>query len=172
MLPVELSQPPFEIIAHQHDGEVGGTLADANSQRAQRGTHLICSAHIHRLNAHATFFEIALRSLGRKAEARPISGRRAQRSAGRRDNEAAIQEPLEGFPDLVRLKVWFQLGNDLPKAACALPYCRGQRAVKLTVKKELPVLGIEANDIAWQHIDGEIRREPQYVFAVAQSAGV
>jgi hypothetical protein len=34
------------------------------------------------------------------------------------------------------------------------------------VKKELPVVGIQAHDIAWQHINGEIRRELQNVFAV------
>ena len=34
------------------------------------------------------------------------------------------------------------------------------------MKKELPVLGIEAHDIGWQHIDGEIRRELRNVFAV------
>jgi hypothetical protein len=34
------------------------------------------------------------------------------------------------------------------------------------VQQELPILGIEAHDIGWQHIDGEIRRELQNVFAV------
>ena len=34
------------------------------------------------------------------------------------------------------------------------------------MKKELPVLGIEAHDSGWQHIDGEIRRELRNVFAV------
>ena len=34
------------------------------------------------------------------------------------------------------------------------------------MKKELPVLGIEAHDIGRQHIDGEIRRELRNVFAV------
>jgi hypothetical protein len=33
------------------------------------------------------------------------------------------------------------------------------------MKKELPVLGIEAHDVGGQHIDGEIRRELRDVFA-------
>ena len=34
------------------------------------------------------------------------------------------------------------------------------------MKKELPVLGIEAHDIGWQHIDCKIRRELQNVFTI------
>ena len=33
------------------------------------------------------------------------------------------------------------------------------------MKEELPVLGIEAHDVGWQHIDGEIRRELRNLFA-------
>ena len=47
-----------------------------------------------------------------------------------------------------------------------LPIADGERTIELAVKKELPVLGIEAHDIGWQHIDGEIRRELRNVFAV------
>ena len=39
------------------------------------------------------------------------------------------------------------------------------------MKKELPVLGIEAHDIGWQHIDGEILRELRNVFAVQPKSG-
>ena len=36
------------------------------------------------------------------------------------------------------------------------------------MKQELPIVGIEANDIGRQHIDGEIRRELRNVSAVIQ----
>src|SRR5262245_65153150 len=44
--------------------------------------------------------------------------------------------------------------------------------VELAVKKELAVLGIEANGVGRQQIDGEIRREPRDVFALKQCSSV
>ena len=70
--------------------------------------------------------------------------------------------------DFVGRKILLQLANELPKALSALSYRGGERAIELAVKQELPVLGIEAHDIGWQHIDGEIRRELRNVFAVMQ----
>ena len=52
-------------------------------------------------------------------------------------------------------------------------YCGRERTIKLAVKKELPVLGIEADDIGRQHIDGEIRCELWNVFAgIARRVGL
>src|SRR6516162_6232074 len=62
--------------------------------------------------------------------------------------------------------MWLQRANKLPKALSAFRYGRRQCAVELTVKKELPVLGIEAHNIGGQYVDSEIRREPRNVFAV------
>ena len=68
--------------------------------------------------------------------------------------------------DFVGWKILLQLANELPKALSTLSYRGGERTIELAVKKELPVLGIEAHDIGRQHIDGEIRRELRNVFAV------
>ena len=58
-----------------------------------------------------------------------------------------------------------QLANEILKTPSS-SYCGRERTIELTVKKELPVLGVEANDIGWQHIHGEIRRKPRNIFAV------
>src|SRR5262245_24031540 len=60
----------------------------------------------------------------------------------------------------------------MPKALSSCSYCGRQRMVELAVKKELAVLGIEADGIGRQQIDGEIRREPRDVFAVKQCSSV
>jgi hypothetical protein len=67
--------------------------------------------------------------------------------------------------DLVGWKIFFQLAKELPKTLAG-SYRGGERAIERAVEKELPVLGIEAHDIRWQHIDGKIRRELRNVFAV------
>ena len=157
----------FEIIAHQRDRQVGGALYDANAQPAQGDAELRCTLHVDRLNAHTTFLEISLRGLRRQTEARPIGGRGAGGRARCREDIAAVDQPLQGFVDLVGWKVLLQLANELPKALSTFSYCGRQRTIELAVKKEFPVLGIEAHDIGWQHIDGEIRRELRNVFAVS-----
>src|ERR1043166_1316745 len=63
-------------------------------------------------------------------------------------------------------KAPFQLAHELAKALRALAYRGSKRAIEFAVKKELPVLGIEAHRIGRQHIDGEIGCEPRNVFAV------
>jgi hypothetical protein len=68
--------------------------------------------------------------------------------------------------DLVGWKMLLQFANELAKAPSTFSYCGRQRTIELAVQKELPVLGIEAHDIGWQHIDGEIRRELRNVFAI------
>ena len=68
--------------------------------------------------------------------------------------------------DFVGWKILLQVTNELPKAPATLSYRGGECTIELAVKQELPVLGIEAHDIGWQHIDGEIRRELRNVFAV------
>ena len=118
------------------------------------------------MNAHATFLEIFLRDLGRQAQARPIGGYGIRRSARFRDDKAAIDQPLQGFVDLVGREILLQRANELPKTLSTLAYRGSERAIELAVKKELAVLGIEAHDLGRQHIDGEIRREPRNILAV------
>jgi hypothetical protein len=60
-----------------------------------------------------------------------------------------------------------QLANERRNALSALSDLGGERTIKLAVKKEFPVLGLEAHRIGGQHIDAEIWREPQNVFAIA-----
>src|SRR5262245_9226452 len=60
----------------------------------------------------------------------------------------------------------------MAKALAAFSYCGRQRVVQLAVKKEFAVLGIEADGLRRQQIDGEIRREPRDVFAVKQGSFV
>ena len=128
--------------------------------------------HVNRLKAYATPLQVFLRSLGREAEARPIGGgRRIRGRAALRHDVAPVEQPLQGFVDLVGGKFLFQIASDLSKAPSGR-YGVRQRAVELAAKKKLPVLGIEAHHIGWQHIDGEIRREPRNVFAVTQRKGV
>src|SRR5450759_3985552 len=63
--------------------------------------------------------------------------------------------------------------RELRQAFSAFSYRRGEGAIKLAVKKELPVLGIEAYDVGRQHIDREIRRELRNVVAgVPRRAGL
>src|SRR2546430_10504740 len=62
-----------------------------------------------------SFLEIFLRNLGRQAQARPIGGHGIRRSARFRDDKAAIDQPLQGFVDLVGREIPFQRANELPK---------------------------------------------------------
>ena len=120
MLPVQFGQSPFEIIVHQRDRQVGGALHDANAQPAQGGAEFLAALHVDRLNANATVLEIFLRDPRRQAEARPIGGRGVCR--GRppfRADIAAVDQPLQGFVDLVGRKFFPQAANDLPNALSA-----------------------------------------------------
>src|SRR5580693_9562564 len=67
--------------------------------------------------------------------------------------------------DFVRRKIPLQVTNELPEAPSTLSYRGGERAIELAVKQELPVLGIEADGVGGQHVDGEIRSELRNVFA-------
>src|SRR5215475_6899708 len=87
-----------------------------------------------------------------------------------RDDIAAVGQPLQGFLDFVGWKILLQLAHELPNAQSASAYCGRQCTIELAMKKELPVLGIEAHDIGRQHIDAEIRRELRNVFAVLREA--
>ena len=68
--------------------------------------------------------------------------------------------------DFVGWKILLQITNELPKALSTLRYRGGEGAIELAMKQELPIVGIEANDIGRQHIDGEIRRELRNLSAV------
>ncbi len=125
------------------------------------------------MNPHATIFEILLRDIGWQPKARPIAGYGANGKTRCRDHIAAFHQPLDGFLDLVGRKILPERANQLRKALSALSYRGRERAIELAVKEELPVLGIEADNVGGQHIGGEIRRELQNVFtAVPRSPGL
>src|SRR6516165_2390961 len=67
--------------------------------------------------------------------------------------------------DFVGWKILLQVTNEFPKTPFTLSYRGSECTIELAVKQKLPVLGIEAHDVRWQHIDGEIRRELRNVFA-------
>ena len=165
MLPVQFGQSLLKIIADQRDRQVGGALDDANAQSSQRVAEFTCPLHIDRLNADTAFLKIFLHGLRQQAEARPIGGRRAGGGTRRADDIAAVDQPLQRFLDFVGRKIPLQLASELAKTPSTFCDCGCQGTIELAVKKELPVLGIEAHDVGWQHIDGEIRRELRDVFA-------
>jgi hypothetical protein len=107
--------------------------------------------------------QITLGRLRPQAKARPISTIRAVGALPHYD-KASVEEPLQSLLDFVGGKIPPQLPDEFSKRT-SICYFRCQRAIELAVKEELPVLGIETHDIGWQHIDGEIRRELQNVFA-------
>jgi hypothetical protein len=68
--------------------------------------------------------------------------------------------------DFVGRKILLQVTNELLKAPSTLSYRIGERAIEFAMKQELPILGIEAHDVGWQHIDTEIRGELRNAFAI------
>ena len=80
-LPVQLGQPPFEIVVDQGDREVRRPLDDANAEFAQGGAEFGGALHVDRFNQHATVPQILFGDSRRQAEARPVAGQRAQRRA-------------------------------------------------------------------------------------------
>jgi hypothetical protein len=169
MLPVQCVELPFEVIAHQYDREVrSAALDDANAKRRQSGFEFRCPRDVDRLNAHANLLEVRIGHPRRKPEARPIGGRGTlRRAGGGRDDEAAIDQPIQGFLDFVRRKIPFHLTKDLAKSLSGT-YRDGERAIERAVKKELPVLGIEAHNVGRQHVGAEILRELRNVLALVQ----
>src|SRR5215831_10254072 len=80
----------------------------------------------------------------------------------------AVEQSLQCFLNLVRRKIMLQFANELPTAPPSFSDCRRQRTVKFAVEEELPVLGIEADDVGRQDIDSKIRRGLRNVIAVRQ----
>ncbi len=164
-LQVQLGQLPFEIVVHERDGQVGRTLDDANAKFTQRRIEFGSALHIDRLNAHATILKICFRHPGRQTETRPVAGDGACGRVRYRHDIAALEQPLERLVDFVGWKILLQPANQFAQASAVFSDRGGEGAIKLAVKEEFAVLGIEAHDIRGQHIGGEIRRELQNFFA-------
>ena len=119
-LPVQFGQPSFEIIVHQRDRQVRGSLDDANAELTQGGAEFDRTLNVDRFNAHTTVLEILLRDSGRQAEACPIAGHGAGGRARCRDDIAPLDKPLESFLDVAGRKILPQLANELWKALSAV----------------------------------------------------
>ena len=109
-------------------------------------------------DSHADLRKILRGGFGVKPEARPIACRHAVNQV-RRNDEAAIEQALEGFVDLDRGEFTGKRADDgFPTLSGT--YARSERAVEFAAKKDLPVLRIEADDIGRQEINRKIWREP------------
>ncbi len=176
MLLVGLGEPSFEIVAHQRDREVGGALHHAHAHRRQGGGELARALHVDCLDADAAALEILHGGFGRNAEARPIAGDSAGAGTGRgargRHHMAALDQPSQGFLDLVGWKIPRQRAHELREALAAFSDRGGERDIELAVQKELAILRIEAHRIGRQHIDGEIRRKLRHAVAVDADGSV
>lgn len=148
-----------EIIAHQRDGQVGGTFDEANAQPFQCDAKFGRAVNVDRSNAYTTFLEIFLCGLRRQAQARPISCHRTSRRAQFENDVAAIRQPLQGLVDFIGRKILREPTNVFANALSAFSDCGCKRTIKPAVQKEFPILRIEAHDIRWQHINRKIRRE-------------
>jgi hypothetical protein len=103
------------------------------------------------LNPHANLPEVLRRGIGLDPEAHPI-GRRCIVGHAHGHDKAAIEQALEGFVDLGCREFAGKCANDgCSPLARANP--RGEYAVELAVKKELPVLRIEADGVGRQDIN-------------------
>ena len=115
------------------------------------------------------FARLCAAEFGVKPEARPIACRHAVNQV-RGNDEAAIQQTLEGFVDLDRGEFTGKHADDgFATLSCA--YARSKRAVEFAAKKDLPVLRIEADDIGSQDINRKIWREPDLAIAVRSAGG-
>ncbi len=135
VLPVQFRQSCFEVIVDQGDGQIGGTLHDAHAQCSEGSAELLGAVHVDRLNAHPALVEIFRCRLGRQPEACPIAGRgvRGRACARRRNHIAAVDQPLQGFLDLVGWKMPPQFADELTKALAAFADGGGKGTIKLAV---------------------------------------
>ena len=165
MLPIQFGEARFEIIVHHHDRQFGFAGDDANAELRQCGAKFLCALHIDRLNTHAVFLEILLGRFRRNSEACPVRTCRARRRTGFRNDVAAFDQALKRFIDCVGWIFLPEIAGDPPKAFSGADGVR-DRTIQFAVKKELPILGIEAYDIRRQNVNGEMRRELRSDFAI------
>ena len=159
------ASPAFKIVVDQRNCQVGRALDEADAKIPQGGPEFARTGHIDRANACTKTLEVFFSGLRWQPEASPIG--RACTSAGARcrKDEPPLEQPPQCFLDLRFREVSFQLAHEFPKARASRYFLR-QCAVEFAVKKELPVLGIEADDVGRKRIDAEIRRELRHFIDV------
>src|SRR5262249_27835268 len=146
-------------------------LHDTNAEPGERCGQLLCTLHVDRLNADAVGLEMVMHGLWRQSEACPVSVDHAGGGGRVRQKISAVEEPHQGFANLVRRKTPSQSANELADGPAAVSDCGGQRTIELAIEEELAVLRIEADRIGRQQIDGEIWRETWNV-PVVESGGI
>ena len=154
----------IEVVVDQRDREVGRSLNETHAEALQGAFELGLALRVDRLHANPRLAQIARGHLLRQAERRPIGIGRPAASRVAHDI-AALQQPVQRRVDLIEREIGLQGAHDLAK-----PHLGGDRvgdgAVERAVQEELPVLGIETQDIWRQRVDGEMRRELRDVAAV------
>ena len=115
---VQFRQSPLEIVVHQRDSEVRRALDDANAEFAQGGAERRRTVHVDRLNTHPAIFQILLGHSGRQAEARPVTLHGATGRTRRWNDIAPLNQPLEGFLDLVGRKIFRQFAGEFAESSC------------------------------------------------------
>src|SRR3954470_13185325 len=146
MAPVQIGKPSFKVVIDQRNCQVGRALDQADAKIPQGGPEVTRTGHINRANACTKTLEVFFSGLRWQPEAGPIG--RACTSAGARcrKDEPPLEQPPQCFLDLRCREVSFQLAHEFPKARATRYFLR-QCTVEFAVKKELPVLGIEADDV-------------------------
>ena len=140
MLLVQFGQFSLEIVVHQGDRQIRRTLHDANAKRAKRFAEFGRAVHIDRLNPNPATCEILLRGSGRQAKACPIAGHGAAGVVRCGNDVAALDQPLQGFGNLVGRKIPLQLADKFGKTHAAFADRGGEGTIEFAVKKELTVL--------------------------------
>ena len=172
MLAVEFGQPAVEIIAHQGDRQIGGALDHANAHSVRASASSAAPSTSIDLNAHAHFLQGFFRGLRQQTKARPIGrggARRTVREGGRRSGGRPAASSLLGFCRSGKSRSSLRTSS---RKLLPPPISAASAQNSSTVKKKLPVFGIEAHHIGRQHIDAEIRRELRNIFAVVMRKGL
>src|SRR5262249_17352956 len=117
-----------------------------------------------------TASEILHGDLGRQPKARPIGGYGAVNARRAGNDIAPLEQSIDCFLDFIARKRLAKFADEFAPSLAALRDCRSQRAIEFAVQEEFPVLRIEADDILWQQVGAEIRRESQDVLAPLRRA--
>ncbi len=166
MLRVQIGQAFFEIVVHQGDGEIAAAFDKANAEFSQRVCQFSGAFNVDRLNPHAAFLQVLLGEFRRDAEARPIASDGIIGEMGGGENVTAVDQPFDRVLDCLCRVGALQAADEIAKALFSLSDRGGECTIKLAMKQEFPVLGVEADDIGRDEIDGKIRREARNLFAV------
>ena len=161
---IELGELGVQVIAHKHDAQLRRVLIrDLNPEGAQGAFQLSRARDPEGPDPYANVLQILVGDFRPQTEGAPVGRRHIVGLADGR-HEAAVDQPLKGFVDLLRRKLAPQaLRDDRP--GLAPRYGRSERAVQFAVEEKLSVLGVETHDVRRQEVYGEMSGEPQNLIA-------